>query len=104
MSSPTPIYQQLVEEQGDVLTDTRQVADDIRRKAEQTLGAAHGSGPAFSPAPAPEAPVRRAAPAPQGPWATGAPAPQAPAGPPPAGGPPATGPAPQPAEEAGSPE
>lgn len=97
MSSPTPIYQQLVEEQGDVLTDTRQTADDIRRKAEQTLAAAHASVPAFSPVPAPEAPVRRAAA--QGPRDTGAPAPQAPAAPAPA-----TGPAPQPAEEAGSPE
>ncbi|MFE9250490.1 hypothetical protein [Streptomyces sp. NPDC007088] len=100
MSSPTPIYQQLVEEQGDVLTDTRQAADDIRRKAEQTLGAAHGSGPAFSSSPAvPEAPARRAAPAPQGPGTTGAPAPQAPAGPAPE-----AGSAPRPAEEAGNPE
>ncbi|NEA42879.1 hypothetical protein G3I42_27160, partial [Streptomyces sp. SID11385] len=66
MSSPTPIYQQLVEEQGDVLNDTRQTADALRRKAEQTLGRPGAPAPEPQPrpaaAPAPAAPAAPAAP------------------------------------------
>ncbi|MFF4765750.1 hypothetical protein ACFY1V_04460 [Streptomyces sp. NPDC001255] len=62
MSSPTPIYQQLVEEQGDVLNDTRQTADALRRKAEQTLGRPVAPAPEQQPGPA--APPPAAPPAP----------------------------------------
>ncbi|OON82531.1 hypothetical protein [Streptomyces tsukubensis] len=49
-TTPTPIYQQLVDEQGDVLTDSRETAEQIRRQAERALSW-HGQAAPVAPAP-----------------------------------------------------